>query len=192
MVSLPGVQPSKDNENDVVIRGNSGAAIAWRLEGIDILNPNHFARKGSSGGGITIFSISVLGEADFSTGAFPAEYGNALAGVFDLRFRKGNKERREYTFRAGMLGLDLAAEGPFGSGTGNKRGSYLFNYRYSTLGILNEMGLHLVGERVSNNFQDLSFNIDFPVKNNKSRFNLWGLGGLSVEEEVAVENPEKW
>lgn len=196
VVSLPGVQPTKDNENDVVIRGNSGAGAVWRLEGVDILNPNHFARRGSSGGGVTIFSISVLDKADFSTGAFPAEYGNALSGIFDLHFRSGNKDRREYTFRAGMMGLDLAAEGPFGKrdSTVNsaEKGSYLFNYRYSTLGILNQLGLRLVGERVDNNFQDLSFNLDFPGKKGKSNFNVWGLGGLSMESESAVENPVDW
>ena len=213
VVSLPGIQPSKDNENDVVIRGNSSTGVVWRLEGVDILNPNHFARKGSSSGGITIFSISVLDKSDFSTGAFPAEYGNGLSGVFDLRFRNGNTERREYTFRAGMLGLDLAAEGPFSSRQSGSRqssslkrsentgiasgrkptgGSYLMNYRYSTLGILNKLGLHLVGERVDNTFQDLSFNLNFPSKNGKSNFNIWGLGGLSAEDEAAVKNPASW
>jgi carboxypeptidase-like protein len=188
MLSMPGVQPTKDNENDVIIRGNSSTGLLWRLEGIDILNPNHFARKGSSGGGITIFSLSMMNESDFSTGAFPAEYGNAMAGVFDMRFRDGNRQQREYTFRTSMLGLDLAAEGPFKE----NGASYLFNYRYSTLGILNELGLHLVGERVDNNFQDFSFNLFFPGKNDRFTFKIWGVGGLSEEKEAIVDDVQNW
>jgi hypothetical protein len=179
--SLPGVQPSKDNEGDIVVRGNASSGVLWRLEGVDILNPNHFARLGGSGGGLTIFSVSVLGTSDFFTGAFPVEYGNALAGVFDLRFRNGNREKRQHTFRAGMLGLEAAAEGPFGKG--KHKSSYLANYRYSTLGILNAFGIHLVGERVSNNFQDFSFNLFFPGKKQTSAWRIWGAGGLSFEKK---------
>jgi hypothetical protein len=187
--SFPGVQPSRDNRSDIIVRGNSGIGLGWRLEGIDIPNPNHFARIGSSGGGITIFSASMLANSDFSTGAFAAEYGNAISGVFDMKFRKGNTEKREYTFRAGMLGLDLATEGPFKKGG---RASYLINYRYSTLGILNQLGLHLVGPRVDNTFQDLSLNLNFPSKNGKSIFNIWSIGGLSREFEDVTKGVENW
>lgn len=192
-MGFPGVQPSRDSRSDIIVRGNSGIGLLWRLEGIDIPNPNHFARRGSSGGGITIFSVSMLGNSDFSTGAFPAEYGNAYSGVFDVHFRKGNPDKREYTFRAGMLGLDFSTEGPFKKSTAKAQGStYLINYRYSTLGILNKLGLHLVGERIDNTFQDLSFNLNFPSKNKKHVFTLWGIGGLSQETENAVENTADW
>ncbi|MFN0036822.1 MAG: carboxypeptidase-like regulatory domain-containing protein [Saprospiraceae bacterium] len=192
-MGFPGVQPSRDSRSDIIVRGNSGIGLLWRLEGIDIPNPNHFARRGSSGGGITIFSVSMLANSDFSTGAFPAEYGNAYSGVFDVHFRKGNPDKREYTFRAGMLGLDFSTEGPFKRSTVNGQGStYLVNYRYSTLGILNKLGLHLVGERIDNTFQDLSFNLNFPSKNKKHVVTFWGIGGLSQETESAVENTADW
>lgn len=188
-MGFPGVQPSRDSRSDIVVRGNSGIGLLWRLEGVDIPNPNHFARRGSSGGGITIFSVSMLANSDFSTGAFPAEYGNAYSGVFDVKFRKGNPDKREYTLRAGMLGLDFSTEGPFRKGS---NATYLVNYRYSTLGILNKFGLHLVGERVDNTFQDLSFNLYFPSKNKKHFFTLWGIGGLSREFEDAVADTADW
>ncbi len=187
--ALPGVQPSRDSRSDIVVRNNSGIGLLWRLEGIDIPNPNHFARRGSSGGGITIFSVSMLANSDFSTGAFPAEYGNAYSGVFDVRFRKGNPEQREHSFRAGMLGLDYSTEGPFRKGGD---ATYLVNYRYSTLGILNKMGIHLVGERVDNTFQDLSFNLYFPSSNKKHLFTFWGIGGQSEEMEDAVGDTNEW
>jgi hypothetical protein len=174
-----GASAPKDNNNDIVVRGTSPIGILWRLEGIDIPNPNHFARKGSTGGGISILSASLLDNGDFSTGAFAAEYGNALSGVFDLKFRKGNNEKREYTARAGLLGLDLAAEGPFNK---NKKGgaSYLANYRYSTLGILNKLGFRLVADNVENSFQDLCFNISMPTQK-AGVFTIFGIAGISDE-----------
>jgi hypothetical protein len=176
VMGFPGVQPSRDSRSDIVIRGNSSAGVLWRLEGIDIPNPNHFARRGSSGGGITIFSASLLGSSDFSTGAFPAEYGNAFSGVFDMKFRHGNMHKREHTVRAGLLGLDIATEGPISEG----KTSYLANFRYSTLGILNAAGIHLVGPRTDNNFQDFSFKIFHRGK--RSQLSFWGIGGNSRED----------
>ncbi|HUM65450.1 MAG TPA: carboxypeptidase-like regulatory domain-containing protein, partial [Chitinophagaceae bacterium] len=187
-MSFPGVQPTRDARSDIIIRGNSAAGMLWRLEGIDIPNPNHFARKGSSGGGITIFSSSMLANSDFSSGAFPAEYGDALSGVFDMRFRSGNKEKNQYTFKAGLIGIDFSAEGPMQKNSS----SFLINYRYSTLGILDKLGFHLAGEREVNTFQDISFNLDFPSKNKRSVFNFWGIAGLSREEYAEVDDPNEW
>lgn len=184
-LSYPGVQRGPDDaENQIVVRGNSPIGILWRLEGIDIPNPNHFAVVGSSGGGITVFSAQLLAKSDFSTGGFAAEYGNALSGAFDMQFRPGNMQKREYRAKIGILGLDFSAEGPFKNGST----SYLVNYRYSTLGLLSRFGFNLVGERVTNDFQDLSFNI--VNKKKKSVSTLFGIGGLSTERYLPVENPK--
>jgi len=176
-LAYPGVaQGSDDNENDIIIRGNSSFGMIWRVEGLDILNPNHFARPGSSGGGVTVFSAQLLSRSDFSTGGMPAEYGNALSGAMDVHFRKGNMNEKEHRFKLGVLGIDLATEGPIKQG----ESSYLVNYRYSTLGVLTNLGVYLVGERVTNEFQDLSFNIALDG-NEKNHFTVFGIGGLSQE-----------
>ncbi|MFT5886101.1 MAG: hypothetical protein ACI9IP_002565 [Arcticibacterium sp.] len=186
VLSYPGVQLSDDdNENQIVVRGNSPVGILWRLEGIDIPNPNHFAVVGSSGGGITVFSAQLLAKSDFNTGGFAAEYGNALSGAFDIHFRAGNAYKREHRVKIGLLGLDFSTEGPMG----NDRSSYVINYRYSTLGLLSAMGINFVGERVTNEFQDLSFNLSFKSKNQKSVTTVFGMGGLSEENYQPVENP---
>ena len=185
-LTFPGVQQGgDDSENDIIIRGNSSFGMLWRLEGIDIPNPNHFARPGTSGGGITVFSAQLLDRSDFSTGAMPAEYGNAISGAFDVHFRKGNMDRREYRIKLGLLGLDFATEGPIAQG----RSSYLVNYRYSTLSLLNRAGFHLVGERVDNDFQDLSFNLAFDGKDGKGFWTVFGMGGLSLERYRPVVDP---
>ena len=184
--SFAGVVQTGDGNNNISIRGNSPNGLLWRMEGVEIPNPNHFSNVGTSGGGISILSAQVLGNSDFSTGAFAAEYGNALSGVFDLKLRKGNDEKREYTVQAGVLGVDLAAEGPFKKGYA---GSYLINYRYSTLSILGKLGLPL-GDAITN-FQDLSFNISLPTKK-LGTFGAFGFGGLSSQVSNAKKDSVKW
>lgn len=186
VTSYAGVVSGDDGNNAISIRGNSPYGLQWRMEGVEIPNPNHFANVGTSGGGISILSSQLLTNSDFLTGAFPAEYGNALAGVFDLNLRKGNNEKREYTVQAGFLGTDIAAEGPFSK---KYRGSYLINYRYSTLSILNKVGIK-VGQGITN-FQDLSYNIFLPTKR-LGNFSLFGFGGLSDQNQNAKKDSLQW
>ena len=127
--TFAGVASAGDG-NGLIIRGNAPNGLLWRLEGVDIPNPNHFARVGTSGGAISILSAQLLANSDFITGAFPAEYGNALSGVFDIRLRKGNKDKREHTFTMSTIGIDFATEGYSKKGY---EGSYLINYRYGFL-----------------------------------------------------------
>ena len=184
--SFSGVVSTDDGNNNISIRGNSPNGLLWRMEGIDIPNPNHFVNPGTSGGGISILSSQLLTNSDFLTGAFTAEYGNALSGVFDLSLRKGNNEKREFTLQAGFLGTDFAAEGPIAK---NYKGSYLINYRYSTLSLLAQLGVPL-GD-FATNFQDLSVNIHLPI-NSKNSISVFGFGGLSDQHKDAVQDSLKW
>lgn len=176
-MSFAGVAATDDGSNQLIIRGNSPKGMLWRMEGVEIPNPNHFAQEGASGGGISALSANVLGNSDFLTGAFPAEYGNATSGVFDLKLRKGNNEKREYAMQAGILGLDFAAEGPIGPKGG---ASYLANYRYSTLSVLNKIGVNLNGD-ASIDFQDGAFKVYIPY-DDKVVVSVWGLGGISTSK----------
>ncbi len=187
MMATPGVQQSRDYQNDIIIRGNSSSGLVWRLEGIDIANPNHFGRVGGSGGTISIFSLSLMGQSDFSTGAFAPEYGNATSGVFDMHFRNGNSEKREYTIRAGVIGLDFATEGPIQKG----KSSYLVNYRYSTLALLGKVGFKLAYDNSTSVFQDLSFNLHFK-QGNKGSLNVFGVGGISEIWLTPPADTNKW
>jgi hypothetical protein len=185
--SYAGVVMGNDGSNIIVIRGNAPNGLLWRMEGVDIPSPNHFSNVGSSGGGISILSAQLLSNSDFMTGAFPAEYGNALSGVFDLKLRKGNADKYEYTFQAGVLGLDAAMEGPMQMG--NQRGSFLVNYRYSTLSLLSGMGVK-IGDATTN-FQDLSFNAWMPAGKFGS-FTLFGMGGLSNQKQTGTADSIIW
>lgn len=182
--SYAGVASAVGN-NGVVIRGNSPKGLLWRMEGVQIPNPNHFADYISLGGGaVTALSSQTMATSDFFTGAYPAEYGNALSGVFDINMRTGNIEKREHVFQAGLVGIDFASEGPFKKG---ERASYLFNYRYSTLGLLAPI---LPKEMGKLTYQDLSFKLNFPTK--AGTFSLWGIGAYDFQGNDAESDSAKW
>jgi hypothetical protein len=172
--NFAGVQGADDSRNDIVVRGNSPAGVLWRLEGVDIPNPNHFAIEGTTGGPASILNNKVLSNSDFFTGAFPAEYGNSIAAAFDLRMRAGNNEKFEFTGQFGFLGTELTAEGPFSKA---HNGSFLVSYRYSTLKIFEAMHMP-IGTGAVPNYQDGAFKLNFPMKNG-GNLSMFGIGGAS-------------
>ena len=185
--SFAGVAQNSDFGNEIIVRGNSPKGLLWQVEGIPMPNPNHYGEEGGGGGVISILSNNVLDHSDFFTGAFPAEYGNAVAGVFDLNLRPGNEKKREYTLELGMIGMDAAIEGPFSL---KKKSSYLVNYRYSTLGILDELGYDMEGRTVTS-FQDLNIKLNFPLKN-KGTLGVFAIGGSSTtsfDKDLTARNP---
>ncbi|MBI3510562.1 MAG: TonB-dependent receptor [Bacteroidetes bacterium] len=170
-----GVSGADDSRNDVVIRGNSPLGVLWRLNGSDIPNPNHFGSFGSTGGPVSMLNNNVLDNSDFMTSAFPAEYGNAVAGVFDLRMRNGNNEKFEFLGQMGFNGFEGGIEGPF---TKQHNASFLINYRYSTLAVFQKLGEEFgIGDAVPK-YQDCSFKLNFPTKK-FGDISVWGVGGLS-------------
>jgi len=174
------------SSNGIVIRGNAPKGVLWRIEGMQVSNPNHFAEiTGLGAGVITALSSQMLANSDFFTGAFPAEYGNAYSGVFDLSLRNGNNLQSEHTFQAGIIGIDFASEGPFKKG---KLSSYLFNYRYSTFGLISPILPEEAGEI---GYQDLSFKINFP-KTLLGNVSIWGLGLLDKQNSLPVKDSTEW
>lgn len=171
-----GVVTANDERNDIIIRGNSPSGLLWRLEGIDIPNPNHFSMAGTTGGGISILNNNNLSNSDFFTGAFPAEYGNATSGVFDLNLRNGNDEKREYMLQFGVMGLEAGAEGPLSK---DSRSSYVANYRYSTLSVMDRLGAGFEDFPGVPVYQDLVFNIELPNSETFGKFTIFGMGGTS-------------
>ena len=186
MVSaFAGVSSGNIQDNAIIVRGNNPKYVGWHLEGVEIPNPNHFSSINVIGGGfVTIFSNQLLSNSDFFTGAFPAEYGNVLSSVFDMRLRNGNRDKREYTIQAGLMGLDFAAEGPFVKG---KDASYLINYRYSTMSLVSPL---IPSEQVPK-YQDLSFKLNFPTQK-LGTFSVWGIGALDYNEQPLVEDSTTW
>lgn len=175
-----GVINENDQANNLVIRGNTPNGLAWYLEGIEIVNPNHLSNGGTlsdrssqSGGGVNILSAQMMDNSTFLTGAFPAQYGNATSGIFDIRLREGAHDQMHFTAQAGLIGLDAAIEGPMGT---SRDDSYLINYRYSTLGLLSTLGVDLGDEAIQ--FQDLSYHLKWNLQQ-KGTLAFFGMGGIS-------------
>ncbi|MBK9177616.1 MAG: TonB-dependent receptor [Flavobacteriales bacterium] len=179
---FPGVAGDPTGNNTIIVRGNSPKGVLWRLEGMEIPNPNHFADDGTTGGPINVLNSDVVDNSDFYTGAFAAEYGNVTSAVFDMKLRDGNDRTREYTLKAGVLGTDLTAEGPL---PGVQGGSYLANYRYSTLSLLDQAGI--VDYQGVPKYTDAAFKLKLPTAK-AGTFSLFGIGGRSsiLQEEKGI------
>ena len=175
VANFAGVSSPDDSRNDIVIRGNSPTGVLWRIEGLNVPNPNHFSTIGTTGGPVSAINTNMIKNSDFFTSAFPAEYGNANAGVFDLGFRTGNSEKYENTFQLGALtGLEGMTEGPINKAKGS---SYLVAYRYSFTGVAQKLGIP-IGTAATPFYQDLSFKINGGMTK-AGRFTLFGLGAKS-------------
>ncbi|WP_257667010.1 TonB-dependent receptor [Parapedobacter tibetensis] len=184
--SFAGVSPSVST-NGISIHGNAPSLLQWRLEDVEIPNPNHFADVASLGGGVlSSLSSNVLGNSDFYTSAFPAEYNNAVSGVFDMKLRNGNNQQFQHTLQAGILGLDVASEGPISR---KHNASYLFNYRYSTTGLMNKVSPAGDLEQAMD-YQDLNFKFNFPTEK-AGVFSWWGTA-LIDKIKPEIESPEEW
>lgn len=172
--NFAGVSGTDDSRNDLVIRGNSPFGLLYRVDNIVIPNPNHFAVAGATGGSVAILNNRMLTTSDFLTGAFPGEFGNAIAGVFDICMKNGNNQRHEYTAQLGIMGAELFGEGPL-----SKKGksSYIFNARYATLEGLVKLGIDIGTEAIPK-YEDLQFKMNFPMKNGDN-LSVFGIGGYS-------------
>ncbi|MCW5912161.1 MAG: TonB-dependent receptor [Cyclobacteriaceae bacterium] len=180
LTSYPGVVAANDQANSIIVKGYSPNHVLWRVEGLDIANPNHLANAGTmsdkptaNGGGVSILSAQVLDRTDFRSGYLPAGYGNGLAGIMDMKLRAGAADKTQYTVQASLIGLDLAAEGPINKERGS---SFLVNYRYSTVGLLSSVGIDFGDESI--NFQDLTFHANMPHKAG-GELSVFGFMGLS-------------
>lgn len=184
--NMAGVSTADDSRNDIVIRGNSPAGLLWQLEGINIPNPNHFSTLGTTGGPVSALNPNLLASSDFITSAFPAEYGNATSGVFDLRLRNGNRDRYEFMAQLGTFtGIELMAEGPMN----DRGGSFVVGFRNSFVGLASSLGLD-IGTNATPDYRDLTFKVDFG-DSKAGRFSLFGIGGTSNIDFLGTETDDE-
>lgn len=182
--NFAGVQGADDSRNDIVVRGNSPSGVLWRIEGVDLTNPNHFSVPGTGGGPVAIINNKTLANSDFFTAAFPAEFGNSTAAVFDLKLRNGNQDHWHGSAQLGFLGTEVLLEGPLNR---DKRSSLLVNYRYSTASIFSAVGID-IGTSAVPKYQDGSFKLFTPTKGGGS-LSFWGIGGNS-NVDILISNQE--
>lgn len=176
--NFAGVVGGNDSRNDLVVRGNSPTGMLWQLEGLNIPNPNHFGSLVSTGGPVSMLNNNNLDKSDFMSSAFPAQYGNATAGVFDIKLKDGNNQRLEKVAQIGFNGFELGLEGPLSA---KRKSSFIVNYRYSTLGLMQKLGVEFGTGGNTPNYQDLNYKFTFPTGNN-GKFTVFGMSGQSSIE----------
>lgn len=176
--NFAGVTAANDARNDIIVRGNSPTGLLWRVEGLPVGTTNHFATLGTTGGPVSALNTNLLRTSDFITSAFPAEYGNANAAVFDVKFRDGNADKHEFTAQmAAFSGAELMAEGPLNR---ERQSSYLVSGRYGIAGAA------ATGTTAIPYFQDLGFKLNFG-NGRAGRFTLFGMGGTSSIDFIGAE-----
>ncbi|MBT31749.1 MAG: TonB-dependent receptor [Thalassobius sp.] len=188
--NFAGVSTADDSRNDIVVRGNSPTGMLWRIEGISIANTNHFSTLGTTGGPVSALNTNLLRSSDFLTGAFPAEYGNAVAAIFDINFRSGNTEKFEFTGQiSAFSGMEFMAEGPISK---KNDASFVASYRYGIASVA------ATGTSATPYYQDFSFKLN-SGRTKLGRFELFGMGGLSnidffgddIDETDLFANPNE-
>ena len=182
--SFPGVIPANDSRNDIIIRGNSPIGVQWSLDGVEIPNLNHFnTGVGMTGGQVTMLNTNLLSNSDFHMSAWPAPYGNAMAGIFDLQMRKGNNQKHEFWGQMGFNGIEAGSEGYFSK---NNTSSYLVSYRYSIPDLMEKLGFY---SGITPKYQDFTMKLNFDInkKNQLSVIGLYGSSGINfVTSEVGM------
>lgn len=178
--NFAGVSTPDDSRNDIVIRGNSPVGVLWRIDGMNVTNPNHFASVGTTGGAVSALNTNLLKNSDFFTSAFPAEYGNANSGVFDIGFRNGNSKKRETTVQLGVItGLEATTEGPINKEKGS---TYLVGYRYSLAGVAQAAGVD-IGTTATPTYQDLTFKLN----GSTTKFGKFSLFGILASSTINID-----
>ncbi|OIQ37694.1 MAG: hypothetical protein BM555_00440 [Crocinitomix sp. MedPE-SWsnd] len=185
MSNYAGAQGADDSRNDLVIRGNSPLGIVYRIEGVSIPNPNHFAIAGSTGGPVSILNNKFLDNSDFFMSAFPAEFGNSTSGVFDLRLRKGNDQLHEFSGQFGFLGTEGLIEGPLSKKTG---ASYLVMGRLSTLSLFDKVGFKYGTDAIPG-YTDGALKLNFPLKKG-GNLSIWSIAGTSSIDILISDQTE--
>ena len=169
--------------NGISVHGNAPQFMQYRLEGVEIFSPNHFADLYSAGFGmVSALNSNVITNSDFFVSTFNSSYNNALSGVFDVRMRTGNNSKFEDGVQVGSVGIEWTSEGPISK---KNNSSFIFNYRYGFSTIARKLKLiDTYGSQYD--FQDLSFKLNFPTKK-AGTFSAFALGFIDKSWDVELD-----
>ncbi len=171
VTAFAGVSGSND-DNGLSVHGNAPERMQYRIEGVEVFTPNHFNDVWSAGYGmVSGLNSNIIGNSDFFTSTFNANYANALSGVFDVRMRNGNNTKNENILHLGSVFEELTLEGPLSK---KNNSSYIVNYRYGFSTIVDKLGL-IDTEGSQWGLQDFSWKLNFPTKK-AGTFSIFGLG----------------
>ncbi len=166
--SFPGVASTPAFRNDLIVRGGGPSENSFFLDEVEIPNLNHFATQGASGGPVGIINVDFLREVEFYSGAFPANRGNALSSVLDMRQVDGNPERLQFRSAVGASDLALTLDGPMTQNT-----TFIFSARRSYLQFL----FDIIGLPFLPTYNDFQFKSRTRIDEQRE-FSIIGLGAI--------------
>ena len=174
--TFAGVVAINDQANHIAIRGQSPNLLTWRIEDLEIVNPNHTSNAGTfsdepslSGGGVNMISAQQLKSTIFSAGYAPANISKGASGTMNMHLKSGNLESWQSAFQIGLLGIDVSSEGPIVK----DKLSVAANYRYSTIGLLSDLGVDLGEETIK--YQDAALTLSLKIPNGSVKaFGIFG------------------
>ena len=182
VTAFAGVSGQGDS-NGISVHGNAPQFMQYRLEGVEIFSPNHFADLYSAGFGmVSSLNSNVISNSDFFVSTFNSSYNNALSGVFDVKMRAGNNSKYENGVQVGSVGIEWTSEGPISK---KHNSSFIINYRYGFSTIARKLKLiDTYGSQYD--FQDLSLKLNFPTKK-AGTFSLFALGFIDKSWDVELD-----
>lgn len=182
VTAMAGVSGQGDG-NGISVHGNAPQFMQYRVEGIEIFTPNHFNEMFEAGYGlVSALNSNVIGNSDFYTSTFNANYSNALSGVFDIKMRSGNSSKYENIIQIGTVSEEITSEGPISK---KHHSSYILNYRYGFTSLAEKIGL-LDAMESQLDFQDFSMKLNFPTKK-AGCFSVFTLGFLDKSKDERLD-----
>ena len=185
VMAFAGVSGEADGSG-LSVHGNAPERMQYRIEGVEVFTPNHYNDMWNAGYGLVSgLNANVIGNSDFFTSTFNANYSNALSGVFDVKMRPGNNAKHENILQLGSVFEELTLEGPLSK---KSNASYIVNYRYGFSSLVDKLGLiETEGGHIT--FQDFSWKLNMPTKS-AGTFSVFGLAlfDKTHDERVALED----
>ncbi|MFH1942219.1 MAG: TonB-dependent receptor [bacterium] len=125
---LPGIS-MKDFSSRFTVRGGEHNQILVLVDGLELYEPFH--QKYILGGASSIIDAAAIESIDLMTGAFTAEYGDRMSGVFNIKSREPKDNQRNLSLGVSNMHVRLVSEGAFNQ----SRGSWLLSARRGYLNL---------------------------------------------------------
>ena len=120
ITTMAGVQGSNEMSSQYSVRGGSYDENSVYINGIEVYRP--LLVSSGQQEGLSVINPDLVGAIGFSTGGFPAEYGDKMSSVLDITYRQ--PEAFEGSVSASLMGASLSL------GQGSKKFSQLHGVRY--------------------------------------------------------------
>lgn len=103
---LPGVKSAGEGNSGFYVRGGGTDQNLILLDEATVYNPSHVM------GFFSVFNSDALKDVNLIKGGMPAEYGDRLSSVLDVKMKEGNDKEFHVNGGLGLIASHLTLEGP--------------------------------------------------------------------------------